>query len=139
MAAALGIAAGDPGRRKKPSRRWKGEDAMAITFEDREIETNDKGYLVNPEDWSEALARHLASADGLELTDDHMAVLAYLRDEYLTNNQNQPNTRTIVKAMADRWGREVDQKDLYELFQGDPSKIAGRLAGLPESRRKGGY
>lgn len=112
---------------------------MTITFEDREIETNDNGYLLNHEDWSEALARHLASLDGLELTDSHMQVLGYLRDEYINNNQTQPNTRTIVKAMAEQWGRDVDQKEVYDMFQGDPSKVAGRLAGLPESRRKGGY
>jgi tRNA 2-thiouridine synthesizing protein E len=112
---------------------------MGIEFEGREIETNDNGYLVNHEEWSEALARHMAALDGITLTDAHMDVLAYLRDQFINNNQTQPNTRTIVKAMAEQWGREVDQKEMYDLFQGDPSKVAGRLAGLPESRRKGGY
>ncbi len=112
---------------------------MAITFNDREYETTGNGYLVNHEEWSEDLARHLALTDGIELTQEHLDVLNYLRDEYLNNNQNQPNTRTIVKAMGENWGRSVDQKELYDLFNGDPSKIAGRIAGLPESRRKGGY
>ena len=112
---------------------------MGIEFDGREIETNDKGYLVNHEDWSEGLARHLASQEGLTLSDDAMAIINYLRDEFFNNNQNQPNTRTIVKAMSEEWGRTVDQKEVYDLFGGDPSKIAGRIAGLPESRRKGGY
>jgi len=112
---------------------------MAITFEGREIETTDNGYLVNIEDWSEGLARELATSDGIELGQEQLDVLGYLREEYINNNQSQPNTRTIVKAMSEQWSRDVDQKELYALFNGDPSKIAGRLAGLPESRRKGGY
>jgi tRNA 2-thiouridine synthesizing protein E len=63
----------------------------------------------------------------------------YLRDEYFTNNQNQPNTRNIVKAMSDKWAQKLQQKDVYDLFPKDPSKQGGRIAGLPESRRKGGY
>jgi tRNA 2-thiouridine synthesizing protein E len=112
---------------------------MAIELNGQAIETTGTGYLANLEDWSEDLARHMASLEQLELTDKHWDVLRYLREEYFSNNQNSPNTRTIVKAMSEKWGRPVDQKELYDLFPGDPSKQAGRIAGLPESRRKGGY
>ena len=45
----------------------------------------------------------------------------------------------MVKAMSEIWGEKVKSKDLYDLFPGDPSKQGGRIGGLPESRRKGGY
>jgi len=112
---------------------------MALEVDGQTIEVTATGYLVNAEDWSEDLARKLAAGDGLELAESHWDVINYLRDEYFNNNQTQPNTRTIVKAMGEKWGRIVDQKELYDLFPGDPSKQAGRIAGLPESRRKGGY
>jgi len=112
---------------------------MTIEIDGREIETTGSGYLVNHEDWTEGLARILAESDGITLGEPQMDIINYLRDEYFNNNGTQPNTRTIVKAMAEQWGRSVDQKELYDLFNGDPSKIAGRIAGLPESRRKGGY
>jgi tRNA 2-thiouridine synthesizing protein E len=112
---------------------------MALEFDGKTIETNANGYLESLEDWSEDLARHIAAADGIELTDRHWAVINYLREEYFNNNQNQPNTRSIVKAMSERWGEDVDQTALYDLFAGDPSKQGGKIAGLPESRRKGGY
>ncbi len=89
---------------------------MAIEFDGREIETNANGYLENHEDWSEALAKHMAAESGLALSDDAMAIIKYLRDEYFNNNQTQPNTRTIVKAMSEEWGRSVDQKDVYDMF-----------------------
>ena len=41
--------------------------------------------------------------------------------------------------MSEKWGEKIDQKTLYDLFPLDPSKQGGRIAGLPESRRKGGY
>jgi tRNA 2-thiouridine synthesizing protein E len=112
---------------------------MSIEFEGQTIETTANGYLENIEDWSEGVASALAAAEDLTLSDAHWDVINYLRDEYMNNNQTQPNTRTIVKAMSEKWDRSVDPKELYDLFPGDPSKQAGRIAGLPESRRKGGY
>ena len=81
---------------------------MAIEFNGNEIETTATGYLANQDDWSEDLCRHLASADGIELTDAHWDLINYLRDEYFNNAQSTPNTRTIVKAMSDKWGREIE-------------------------------
>ncbi|WP_137701638.1 TusE/DsrC/DsvC family sulfur relay protein [Marimonas lutisalis] len=113
---------------------------MSIDFDGRTIETNDQGYLVNHEDWSEDLARHMAEAESIgELTDRHWDVINYLRDEFFNNRENQPNTRAIIKAMSEEWGEKIKQGDLYALFPLDPSKQGGRIAGLPESRRKGGY
>ena len=112
---------------------------MAIEFEGRTIETNPQGYLENQGDWSEGLAAALAAAENITLTDRHWDVINYLRSEYFDNRENQPNTRAIMKAMSDEWGEKIKQGDLYELFPQDPSKQGGRIAGLPESRRKGGY
>lgn len=115
------------------------ELAVPIEFEGKSIETNDSGYLLNAEDWSKDLAKAMAAAESLDLTDRHWDLINYLREEYFENRQNQPNTRAIGKAMSAEWGEKISQKDLYELFPGDPSKQGGRIAGLAESRRKGGY
>lgn len=112
---------------------------MAYEFQGTTIETDANGFLVNHEDWSEDLAKHIAELEGIELSDKHWDLINYLRDEYVNNGGTQPNTRTICKAMSDKWGTKVSQKDVYDLFPLDPSKQGGRIAGLPESRRKGGY
>jgi len=112
---------------------------MAIEFGGKSIETTPNGYLVNHEDWSRELGEHLAEKEGVALTEKHWDLIDYLRDEYINNGANQPNTRNIVKAMSAKWGEKIGQKDVYELFPKDPSKQGGRIAGLPESRRKGGY
>ncbi len=75
----------------------------------------------------------------VELSQRHWDLIDYLRDEYFNNNQSTPNTRAILKAMGERWGERVEQKALYDLLPLDPSKQGGRIAGQPESKRKGGY
>lgn len=111
---------------------------MAYDFNGTEIETTATGYLVNASDWSKELAKHMANADGIELTDRHWDLINFLREEFLNSGSN-PNTRAIVKAMSKAWGEKLSQKDVYALFNGDPSKIAGKYAGASESKRKGGY
>lgn len=112
---------------------------MAIEFNGKSIETNPGGYLINHEDWSKELGEVIAKEEGIELTEKHWDLIDYLRDEFINHAGNQPNTRNIVKAMSAKWNEKIGQKDIYELFPKDPSKQGGRIAGLPESRRKGGY
>lgn len=113
---------------------------MAFEFNGQEIETTATGFLVNLDDWSEDLARAMAAAENIpELTERHWDLINYLREEYFENRESTPNTRTIVKAMSEKWGEKVSSGDLYDLFPLDPSKQGGRIAGVAESKRKGGY
>lgn len=105
-----------------------------------DLEQTEKGFLVNMDDWSEDIAKEIATADDIpELTQKHWDLINFLRDEYINNNANQPNERNMVKAMAKVWGEKPSTKDLYELFPMQPSKQATKIAGLPETKRKGGY
>ncbi|MDM8547498.1 TusE/DsrC/DsvC family sulfur relay protein [Candidatus Venteria ishoeyi] len=112
---------------------------MSYELDGKTIETTANGYLVEPQDWSEGLAEIIAAEEDVALTERHWDLINYLRSEYLENNGNQPNTRNLQKAMKEKWGEKVDAKALYILFPKDPSKQGGRIAGVPESRRKGGY
>ncbi len=112
---------------------------MAYEVDGKVIETNEKGYLVDPNDWNEKVAEFIAAEEKVDLGEKHWDILKYLRDEYLDNGGNQPNERTILKAMSAKWSTKVSSKDMYALFPQMPSKQGGKIAGLPESRRKGGY
>lgn len=114
---------------------------MAYEVDGKTIESNEKGYLSNVDDWNEGVAKALAAQEGIDdLTERHWDIVNYLRDEYLNNAGNQPNMRNIVKAMQNNWGdKKVNAKSLYELFPQSPDKQGTKIAGLPESKRKGGY
>ena len=112
---------------------------MAIEVKGRSIETDENGNLLNYQEWDRDVAEALAAAEGIDLTQEHWDVLKYLREEYQTNNNNQPMERQINKDMGKRWGRKIGSKDLYKLFPKAPSKQGNKIAGLPFVMRKGGY
>ncbi len=113
---------------------------MAYEVNGNTIECNEKGYLLNVEDWNEDVAKVIAAEDDInELTERHWDVINYLRDEYINNAGNQPNMRNIIKGMKNIWNEKVDSKTLYALFPKGPDKQGSKIAGLPESKRKGGY
>ena len=111
---------------------------MALEVNGKSIETDGNGNLTDPSTWDEDVAKALAAEDGIELTQEHMDVLNYLRTEYLENNE-QPMERAINKGMSKIWGRKVSSKDLYVLFPLAPSKQGNKIAGLPYIARIGGY
>ncbi len=113
---------------------------MAYEVNGKLFEATETGFLESPDGWNSDVAEAIAAVEGVTLTRDHWDVIEYLRDAYLNHNGEQPNNRAILKAMQDRWpGRKVESKTLFDLFPGNPSKQAGKIAGLPESMRKGGY
>ena len=106
----------------------------------KQIAATESGFLESHDEWDKGVAEAIAAAEGITLAQDHWDVIDYLRDAYLNHNGEQPNNRAILKAMQEKWpDRKVDNKTLFDLYPGNPSKQAGKIAGLPESLRKGGY
>lgn len=112
---------------------------MAIEVNGKTIETTENGYLVDLNDWNDDVAAVLAEDEGIEMTDKHWDVVKYLRDQHVNNGGNEPNERTILKDMGKQWGEKVSSKVMYEMFPQMPSKQGRKIAGLPQSTRKGGY
>lgn len=109
---------------------------MPYTVNDVELETDDQGYLREP-DYSDEVVHAIAAAEGITLTDDHWKVVAYLRDEYRENGHT-PNFRNMLKGMAGIIPG-CDSKALYDLFPLGPAKQGAKVAGLPQPLGKGGY
>lgn len=98
-----------------------------IMFNGQNVELNEEGFLVDPTVWNEELAVLLAKAEeSLEqLTDDHWAVIRFIRGHY-TETNSAPMVRSICKSTG------VPLKRIYELFPSGPAKGACKLAGLPK-------
>jgi tRNA 2-thiouridine synthesizing protein E len=98
------------------------------TLASTEVELNDEGFFVHPEQWTEAMAPELAAKEGIDaLTDRHWQVLDFVRREYF-----EKGTGPTVRALGKTSGVEV--KELYQLFPKGPAKIAARIAGIPKPR-----
>lgn len=109
---------------------------MPYTVNGREVETDELGYLLEP-DFGDEVVPVIAAAEGITLTDDHWKVIAYLRDQYREHGQT-PNFRNMLKGVAEILPG-CDSKRLYDLFPTGPAKQGAKVAGLPQPYGKGGY
>jgi TusE/DsrC/DsvC family sulfur relay protein len=99
-----------------------------LTMASTDVELNDEGFFVHPEQWTEEMAPGLARRDGIdELTDAHWTVLRFMRREYFDKGTG-PTVRVLGKASG------VSVKELYQLFPKGPAKVAARIAGIPKPR-----
>jgi dissimilatory sulfite reductase related protein len=99
-----------------------------LTYAGTPVEVDSEGFLQQPEQWNEQIAREIAAETGIEqLTDRHWLVIRFMRDTYLESG-SAPSIRTLGKASG------VPIKELYELFPKGPAKLAARIAGIPKPR-----
>jgi tRNA 2-thiouridine synthesizing protein E len=112
---------------------------MSIVINGVEKETDDYGYLLEA-DLSDEVIAAFAAAEGLELTEQHMKVINYLREKYKEEGHT-PNARNLVKGLQDEADMpEADNKLMFDLFpDGGAAKQACRIGGLPQPKGKGGY
>ncbi|GLS84530.1 TusE/DsrC/DsvC family sulfur relay protein [Paraferrimonas haliotis] len=103
-----------------------------IEFNGQQLATDKQGYLLNINDWSQALAPVLAQQENIELTEAHWEVVNFVREFYLEFNTS-PAIRVLVKAMAQKFGPDKgNSKYLFKLFPKGPAKQATKIAGLPK-------
>ncbi|PWI34187.1 sulfurtransferase TusE [Vibrio albus] len=101
-------------------------------YQGKQIETDSEGYLLNVDDWEEGMIEILAQQEGIELTDDHLEIIHFVRDFYQEFNTS-PAVRMLVKAVEKEHGPEKgNSKYLFKLFKKGPAKQATKLAGLPK-------
>lgn len=105
---------------------------MPIEMNGQTIETDEEGYLTNRTDWNEDIAKEMARLDSCELTENHWAVINFLR-EYYEEYQIAPAVRVLTKAIGKKLGPDMgNSKYLYELYPYGPAKQACKYAGLPK-------
>ncbi|RQW63539.1 TusE/DsrC/DsvC family sulfur relay protein [Vibrio viridaestus] len=103
-----------------------------LMYKGNPIATDKEGYLLDFSLWEEEMIPELAKTEGIELTDDHLEVIMFVRRFYEEYNTS-PAIRMLVKAMAKEYGPEKgSSKYLFKLFREGPAKQATKLAGLPK-------
>ena len=90
------------------------------------VEVDGEGFLADPAQWNEEIAREIARDCGIEeLSDRHWQVVRFMREAYLRDGQ-APSMRSLGKTSG------VPIKELYQLFPKGPAKLAARIGGIPK-------
>lgn len=94
--------------------------------------TDEEGYLFEPLDWNEDLAKQFALLEGIQLTEDHWDALRFMR-EYYTDHQIAPDVRHVMKHLEKRLGAD-SRNAIFELFPYGYVKQACKIAGMKRPR-----
>jgi TusE/DsrC/DsvC family sulfur relay protein len=95
------------------------------TIDGHTIQVNDEGFMTDPNEWSEPLAKSLASQIGIELTDEHWKAIRFLRDDFAKAGETATLRRISVLG-------GIPTKSLFQLFPQKPAKKLAYVAGLPK-------
>ncbi|MCL2464275.1 MAG: TusE/DsrC/DsvC family sulfur relay protein [Micrococcales bacterium] len=91
------------------------------------VDVNEEGFLTDYTQWDEALGAELAKLIGIEMTDQHWAVIRFLREDFPSRKETATLRRTSTVG-------GFPTKQLFELFPGKPAKKMAYVAGLPKPR-----
>jgi tRNA 2-thiouridine synthesizing protein E len=103
---------------------------MSLQLNGATIEVDDEGYLLNTDDWSPELAEVLASELCMELTDERLEIVHFVR-EHFEERECIPELRTLLKALREKHGKEkATRKYIYGLFPYGYGQQACKIAGM---------
>jgi len=87
------------------------------------IDFDAEGFMSDPSQWDESVAKQLAAEIDIELNDRHFIVIEFMRKEHQATG-TAPSLRKIKNDSG------VGTKELYKLFPKGPAKKAAFIAGL---------
>lgn len=97
---------------------------MEKTIAGRTVAVNEEGYLTDQSQWTKEVAEAIAGEEGIDLTQRHWEVIAYLQDQH--KQGVALSIRKIGKSGV------IDIKEFYQLFPNGPLKISTKIAGIPK-------
>jgi TusE/DsrC/DsvC family sulfur relay protein len=97
-----------------------------LKVNDKEIELDNDGFMVDPGLWDEEVARVIALEEGIEeMSEDHWKIAIFIRD-YWKEHDLAPTVRLMCKEVG------VGVRQIYKLYTSGPARGACRVAGLPK-------
>lgn len=107
----------------------------AIEVEGRKIATDDLGYLLDPSDWTPAVAEYVAARENISLKDDHWTMIHFVRD-WFEERQAVPEARWLLKAMKEALGEDKGtRRYLHRLFPHGYGPELCKIAGMTMPRK----
>jgi len=97
------------------------------TIAGHEVQVNEEGFLTEFDEWSEEIGAELAKNIEVEMTDEHWALIRWLRADFKEKGETA-TTRRVQTAGG------VPTKKQFELFPKKPAKKMSYVAGLPKPK-----
>ena len=107
---------------------------MANETTDIPVPTDQEGYLMDPADWDDDIARLLASREDIALGDAHWAVIRFMRD-YYDEHLVAADARFVIKFVAEKLGKgDQARVFLFQLFPYGHAQQVCKIAGMRKPR-----
>jgi TusE/DsrC/DsvC family sulfur relay protein len=105
-------------------------DASTIPADLSALARDNEGFLLDPRDWTPAIAEAIALEAGQALQDEHWQVIHFIRDAFEAS-QMVPEARKLLRFMESSWGAERGtRRYLYRLFPTGYGQTACKIAGM---------
>ncbi len=106
-----------------------------LQVDGRDIPRDEQGYLLDPKLWDHDVAAKLAEEETVVLTDDHRAVLDFMR-RYYDEHSIAADARFVFAFLAERRGETaaMARRHFFELFPYGYVKQACKIAGMRQPR-----
>jgi TusE/DsrC/DsvC family sulfur relay protein len=95
------------------------------TLNGHSFDVDAEGFFTDRSQWSLALAHDLADLIDVDLDEEHLAPIEFMRSD-----AGEEGSTPTLRRMQTVGGFEV--RDLYRLYPGKPAKKMAWLAGLPK-------
>jgi tRNA 2-thiouridine synthesizing protein E len=103
-----------------------------LEYDDKKIEIDGNGYLLDYLEWETELASVIAQLEGIDLTPAHWDVVLFVRAFY-EEYETSPAIRVLIKSLSNKFGPEIgNSRYVQRLFPKGPAKQATKIAGLPK-------
>ena len=99
------------------------------------VHRDEAGYLIDPEEWSKAVAEHFAREEGIVLQQEHFAILEFIR-AFLDEHGITPDARFVFRFLAKRHNESQSSARLrfFKMFPYGYVKQACKIAGMRQPR-----
>ena len=93
------------------------------------------GFLLDPSEWNQEVAKTMAKEFNSPLNQDHWIVITYIRD-YFDQYQKVPELRYLLKDFKISYGIEKStRKYIYDLFPYGYGQQACKIAGMRQPKK----
>ena len=102
---------------------------MTLHVNGRPVKRHHEGYLIDPSDWNENLARAVADMAQVPMADDLRALVNLVRD-YCGERQGSPEHRVLLSELRNRHGKEkATRRHICRMLPEGDGQQACELAG----------